>query len=79
MKKFSWIERKVMYGCSKETPESLALLADERAFDRQNFESYSVKKNKDAIDTVQYKVKDTEYDDYKDFTWRDLYHKLCFE
>lgn len=60
------------------TPKSLAIMADQRGF-QEEAGHYTIKKN-----VQEYSLKDvdnttSECEEYKDFTWSDLFYKLCFE
>ena len=82
MKKFDWVRRVMEQGIKEATPAGLAARGDKHEMDgvhERSLQQYilDTQFGEFGVDTVR---SERVYDDYTAaFTWRDLYHKLCFE
>jgi len=83
MKKFDWIRRAVDQGAKKVTPAALALQSDMNEIEggrKEQSLAQHVRELQQAGHSESDLAQETVYEDYgATFSWRDLFHKLCFE
>lgn len=81
MQKFNWVLRHVEQGLNEVSPAELALWSDNNEIHDVHgrpLDEFVVERQQKSFQTIARNEK--VYDEYPAaFSWRDLYHKLCFE